>query len=179
MTPPTADDGLTAGTLIDGARMYAASADAVNDAYPNALHVLSHLLGTSIELALKAYLKHAGCTEAELKNAGHDLPALYYWAQEFGLDHTGSRDYVLNVLGPNYEERLFVYPREGAMNVLMPWRLRQMAHELIEIAFCKIKGRALLDAMQGEPGLSIRSRYPDYLDASGWAGAPTSRPVQP
>ena len=52
------DEGLTAGTLIDGARMYAASADAVNDQYPNALHVLSHLLGMSIELALKAYLKH-------------------------------------------------------------------------------------------------------------------------
>jgi hypothetical protein len=56
------DEGLTAGTLIDGARMYAASADAVNDQYPNALHVLSHLLGMSIELALKAYLKHAGCS---------------------------------------------------------------------------------------------------------------------
>ena len=47
-----------AGTLIDGARMYAASADAVNDKYPNALHVLSHLLGMSVELALKAYLVH-------------------------------------------------------------------------------------------------------------------------
>ncbi len=179
MAPPTANGGLTAGTLLDGARMYAASADAVNDTYPNALHVLCHLLGTSIELALKAYLKHAGCTEAELKNAGHDLPALYCWAQEFGLDHTGSRDFVLNVLGPNYEERLFVYPREGVMNVIMPWRLRQMAHELIEIAFCKIKGRALLAAMRGEPGLSIRSRYPDdpdALDSSGWAGTPTTAP---
>lgn len=51
MAPPTPDGGLTAGTLIDGARMYAASADAVNNTYPNALHVLSHLLGTSIELA--------------------------------------------------------------------------------------------------------------------------------
>ncbi len=104
-------------------------------------------------MALKAYLKHAGCTEAELKNAGPDLSALYYWAQEFGLDHTGSRDYVLNVLGPNYEERLFVYPREGAMNVLMPWRLRQMAHELIEIAFCKIKGPRFAGAVDAEPGM--------------------------
>ena len=45
-----------AGTLIDGARMYAASADATNDKYPNALHVLSHLLGMSAELALKVYI---------------------------------------------------------------------------------------------------------------------------
>ena len=56
------DETLTAGTLIDGARMYAAAADAVNDRYPNALHVLSHLLGMSIELALKAYIRDAGCS---------------------------------------------------------------------------------------------------------------------
>lgn len=166
-------DSLTPGTLVDGARMYAAAADAVNGAYPNALHVLSHLLATSIELALKADLKHAGCTEAELKNVGHDLPALYYWAQEFGLAHTGSRDFVLNILGPNYEERLFVYPREGVMNIIMPWRLRQMAQELIEIAFSKVKSPALLDAMKGEPGLAIRSRYPDDLDSSAWASSPS------
>jgi hypothetical protein len=152
--------------------MYAAAADAVNDVYPNALHVLSHLLGMSIELALKAYMRHAGCTERELKKLGHDLAALYDRAQEFGLDYTGSRNFVLNVFGWNYDERLFAYPREGVMRIIMPWRLRQVAHELIEIAFRKIKGEALLDAMQAEPGLSVRSRYPEDLDASGWASTP-------
>jgi hypothetical protein len=40
MSPGAEDESLTAGTLVDGARMYAAAADAVNDSYPNALHVL-------------------------------------------------------------------------------------------------------------------------------------------
>ena len=63
--------------------------------------------------------------------------------------------------------------REELLSIIMPWRLRQMAHELIEVAFGKIKGEVALDAMQAEPGLSIRSRYPEDLDASGWA---TPRP---
>jgi hypothetical protein len=172
-----ADHSLTPGTLVDGARMYAAAADAVNDAYPNALHVLSHLLGMSIELALKAYLRHAGCTERELKKLGHDLPAIYNRAQEFGLDYTGSRTFVLFVLGWNYDERLFAYPREGVMTVIMPRRLREMAHELIEIAFRKIKGDALLDAMRAEPGLSIRSAYPEDVNASAWAVTTAPRPL--
>jgi hypothetical protein len=166
--PPDEGD-LTAGTLVDGARMYAAAADAVNDAYPNALHVLSHLLGMSIDLALKAYRKHAGCSEHELRNVGHDLPALYYWPQEFGLDRTGSRDFVLNVLGANYEQRLFAYPREAVMTIITPRWLREMARELIEIAFGKIKGQATLDAMRDEPGLALRSRSPENLDAPAWA----------
>lgn len=56
------------GTLIDGARMYAESADAVNDKYPNALHVLSHLLGMSTELALKAYLVRNFVTKKSFVN---------------------------------------------------------------------------------------------------------------
>ena len=66
---PIIDDtpSLTPGTLIDGARMYAAAADAVNDRYPNALHVLSHLLGLSIELTLKAYLQYAGMSVRHMR----------------------------------------------------------------------------------------------------------------
>jgi hypothetical protein len=84
-----AEDGLinslNSGTLVDGARMYAAAADAVNDKHPNALHVLSHLLGMSIELALKAYLKHHGCSEAKLKSLGHDLIKLFSETEKFGF----------------------------------------------------------------------------------------------
>ena len=67
----TDDDKRFAGTLIDGARMYSAAADAVNDKLPNALHVLSHLLGMSTELALKAYLKNNGFSTSELRKLGH------------------------------------------------------------------------------------------------------------
>ena len=165
----SAEETLNAGTLIDGARMYAASADAVNEQYPSALHVLSHLLGMSIELALKAYLRNAGCLPNELKRLGHDLGALYARAQELGLDYTGSRNFVLRVLGANYQARLFAYPEQGKMTVIMPWRLRQMADELIKIAFGAIKGTEALVSMRDAPGLCIRSAYHEDINASAWA----------
>ena len=81
----TDSPGLSAGTLIDDARMYAAAADAVNEKLPKALHVLSHLLGMSIEPALTAYLRHHGSSVRELKRLGHDLGAIYERAQQSGL----------------------------------------------------------------------------------------------
>jgi len=164
-----AEDTLTAGTLIDGARMYAASADAVNDKLPNTLHVLSYLLATSIELALKAYLRHRGYSEKQLRKIGHDLRKLMEHAEQKGLDKTGSRTFVLGVAGHNYSKRLFVYPEEGVMNIIMPRRLRQMANELITQIFITIKGEKAFEELKGAPGLCIQSEYPDDLDASGWA----------
>jgi len=96
------DESLSAGTLIDGARMYAAAADVVNQRLPNALHVLSHLLCTSIELALKAYLRHSGYAEKQLRSLGHDLRKLLQHASDIGLTYTGSRSFVLAVAGHNY-----------------------------------------------------------------------------
>ena len=157
------DDSLTSGTLIDGARMYAAAADAVNERLPNALHVLSHLLCTSIELALKAHLRHAGYDEPQLRKLGHDLRELFLHATKHGLDYTGSRSFVLGVAGHNYRGRLFVYPERGVMNVIMPSRLRHMAHELICDIFARIKGKDILEANSDRPGLMIQSEYPEDL----------------
>jgi hypothetical protein len=163
------ENTLTPGTLIDGARMYAAAADAVNETLPNSLHVLSHLLGTSIELALKAHLRQSGYTEGKLRELGHDLGKLLNHAVEHGLEWTGSHSFILQVAGHNYRQRLFVYPQEGAMNVIMPWRLRQVADELIRYSFIAIKGEAEFEAHKNQPGLRIQSEYPHDLDASGWA----------
>jgi len=157
--------------------MYAASADAVNDKYPNALHALSHLLGKSIELALKAYLRNSGCLPKELKKLGHDLGALYARAQEFGLDYTGSRNFVLRVSGANYQARLFAYPQEGTMTIILPRRLREMADELIKYSFIAIKGQAGFEEHKNEPGLTIQSEYPEDLNASAWAMSRLSRSV--
>lgn len=166
--------GLTPGTLIDGARMYAASADAVNDRYPNALHVLSHLLGMSIELALKAYLLNNGATERELRRMGHDLRLLLLRAESHGLRNTGSRRFRLGVLGANYMDRLFAYPAEGNLTAIIPVRLREVAGELIKEVFGHIKGRGALAECQSEPGLAQLSEYPEDLDASAWALAAAS-----
>jgi len=149
--------------------MYAAAADAINDKLPNTLHVLTHVLGMSIELALKAYLRHAGYSEKQLIRIGHDLGLILDHAMEHGLVYTGSRNFVLRVVGHNYRQRLFAYPRQGSMNIIMPWRLRQMADELIKEIFVTINGNDMFEAHKSSPGLYIQSSYPDDLDASAWA----------
>jgi hypothetical protein len=165
----TDDDKRFASTLIDGARMYSAAADAINDKLPNALHVLCHLLGMSAELALKAYLKNNGVSTSELRKLGHNLGALYEKAQEFGLARTGSRNFRLRVLGANYKERIFAYPEEGRLVVINPSSLREITHDLIVDIFGQIKGEAALQELSGQPGLMIQSEYPQEIDPSGWA----------
>lgn len=160
---------LTAGTLIDGARMYAAAADAVNSQFPNALHVISHLLGTSIELALKAFLRKAKYSESDLRKLSHNLPKLYEEAQAHGLAYTGSRNFVLNVLNALYQPREFVYPKEAMLSHIAPWRLRQMASELIEFSFSAVHGEDRYAECSNEPGLSVLSRYPQEYYPSAWA----------
>ena len=163
---------LTPGTLIDGARMYAAAADAVNERYPNALHVLSHLLGMSIELALKAFLLNGGREERDLRKIGHDLRALLEQAEAQGLTGTGSRHYRISVLGANYEDRIFAYPSEALLTIILPSRLREIAQEVICEVFISVKGKDIFDEFRAEPGLSIKSVYPDDLEPSHWAVPP-------
>lgn len=160
---------ITSGTLIDGARMYASAADAINDRYPNALHVLSHTLGMAIELALKAFLVHHGLIEKDLRRLGHDLPRLLREAEARGLTKTGSRHFRLSVLGAYYEERIFAYPAEGVLQVITPGNLREIAHEIIREVFEVVKGSTQLATLDGAPGLTVQSRYPDDFNASAWA----------
>lgn len=160
---------LTPGTLIDGARMYAAAADAVNDRYPNSLHVLSHLLGMAIELALKAFLLNGGRADGDLRRLGHDLRRLLEEAEALGLTSTGSQHFRLGVLGANYEDRIFAYPEEGMLTIILPHSLREIAHELIREVFVSVKGEELFTQLQAEPGLSIKAAYPDDVHASAWA----------
>lgn len=165
----TEEDKRFAGTLIDGARMYAASADAINDKYPNALHVLSHLLGMSVELCLKAYLKNNAVSTKDLRKYGHDLGDLYKKAQGFGLLYTGSRNYRIQVLGENYMARIFAYPEECQLNVISPKSLREITHELIVDVFGEIKGNTLLSDLSNHPGLTMMSEYPEDTNPSAWA----------
>lgn len=168
MTTQVDDDARFAGTLIDGARMYAAAADAVNDKLPNALHVLSHLLGMSAELALKSYLKHNNVPTPELRKLGHDLGAIYKRAQDFGFLYTGSRNFRLNVLGANYRERIFAYPEEAQLVVIAPRGLREIVQELIHDVFQVVKGEEALKELEAQPGLTIQSVYPEDVNPSAW-----------
>lgn len=167
------EDALTAGTLIDGARMYAASADAVNARLPLNLFPLSHLLCTSIELALKALLRHHGSSEDDLRKLGHNLPKLFERAVVQGLRHTGGRAQVMALAGKPHEERLFIYPEAGIGRTITPGRLRAMCHELIVEVFAVVKGAEEAAALSKEPGLCIESNYLETLPVlfqGGWTG---------
>jgi hypothetical protein len=172
------EGALTPGTLIDGARMYATSADAVNAKFPCCVFPISHLICTSIELTLKAFLRHHRATEDRLMELGHDLSALLTEAVAVGLQDTGSRMLVLAVAGKNYAEKLFVYPEQNplGMQSIAPYRLRAMCHELIVEVFTAIKGADDAAKMKNEPGLCIQGTYPTDLPpmaASMW----TTRPI--
>jgi hypothetical protein len=159
---------LTPGTLIDGARMYAASADSINRDYPDAVHVLSHVIGMSIELALKAFLRLHGRTEKELRGLGHNLEKLLAAAEICGLTATGSRHFRLAVLGANYQERIFVYPQAGVMHIILPWSLRQIANEILQEVFVAVHGESTFDENKDAPGLYIKSVYPEDVSATNW-----------
>jgi hypothetical protein len=167
--------GETPGTLIDGARMYAAAADAVNRELPNSFHVISHLLGTSIELSLKAYLLNKGSSHKVIRSIGHDLADLFRECVKHGLSYTGRRNFVLTVMSKVYKDRVFAYPKPAMINSISPWRLRQVAHELIVFCFIEIKGQAVFDELSGKPGLCISSEYPKDIEPSAWATAPALR----
>ena len=163
------EDTLTADTLLDGARMYAAAADAVNNKLPNSFHVLSHLMATSIELALKAYLRKNGYSERQLKSLGHNLKVLLDKACTLGFEYTGSRNFVLYVSGYIYKQRLFVYPENCNLNTILPKRLRQMVDEIIREVFILLYGEEEYNNSSNKQGLFIDSSYPDDLDASNWS----------
>ncbi len=162
------DNSLTSHTLLDGARMYAASADAINEKLPNSLHVISQCLGTSIELALKAFLRSHGYSEKQLRKLGHDLPTLLEQACERGLLDTGSRKFVLTVTGRNYKDRLFSYPENAIMNIIEPLRLRQIADELIREVYVYMYGLKKFEQSKQEQGLYISSEYVEEACTISW-----------
>jgi len=100
-------------TLIDGARSYAAVADAgvVRLGRPDAAggpHYLTilFLLGQAIENALKSYLLIRGVTEGELVKIGHDLPRVLAqteiagWPTQHPADH-----FLLKVIDGSYRHQ--------------------------------------------------------------------------
>lgn len=100
----------TPDNLLDGACMYAAAADAVNDRHPEAWFVVNQLLGMSIELALKAYLQRRGYDDRTLRKLGHNHKKLFDEAVEKGLRYTDSRNFRILMHGQHYKDRLFAYP---------------------------------------------------------------------
>jgi hypothetical protein len=152
---------ITPASLIDGAWHYAAAADAVNEQHPELWHVINHLLGISIELALKALLLQHGYTDKHLRKLGHNLHALFAEAVEHGLRYTDSRNFRLIMHGNHYRDRLFAYPALGLGTVatIRPWSVRELADGIVGEVFVALCGAERYEAVRSEPGLCIKSTY--------------------
>jgi len=126
-------------TLIDGARSYAAVADAgvVRLGRPDAggPHYLTilFLLGQAIENSLKSYLLIRGVTEGELVKMGHDLPRVLAqteiagWPAQHPADH-----FLLKVIDGSYRhQKQLQYHRAREMKMPLLRPVRELAHEYI------------------------------------------------
>jgi hypothetical protein len=126
-------------TLIDGARSFAAIADAgvVRLGRPDASgpHYLTilYLLSQAIESGLKAHLLICGVTEDELMKIGHDLPRVLArtetagWPTQHPADH-----FLLKVIDGCYrQQKQLQYHRAREMTLPLLRPVRELANEYI------------------------------------------------
>jgi hypothetical protein len=152
-------------TLLDGARSFAAVADAgvVRLGRPDAggPHYLTilFLLSQAIENALKSHLLIGAVTEDELMKIGHDLPRALArtetagWPVQHPADH-----FLLKVIDGCYrQQKQLQYHRAGAMTLPLLRPVRQLVHQYI--------------SRLREPLLHGSSGHDEILDASraGWS----------
>jgi hypothetical protein len=123
-------------TLFDGARSFAAVADAgvVRLGRPDAggPHYLTilFLLSQAVENALKSHLLICAVTEGELMNIGHDLPRALArtetagWPAQHPADH-----FLLKVIDGCYrQQKQLQYHRARAMTLPLLRPVRELAH---------------------------------------------------
>jgi hypothetical protein len=96
---------------------------------------VNYLIGHSIELALKAYVSHAGGDLALLRKIGHHLREGYCVACELGLnDHylpTDEHMALLEVLDVLYSDKQLEYIETGAKQFPVYGPLQDFACQLL------------------------------------------------
>jgi hypothetical protein len=126
-------------TLIDGARSFAAIANAgvvrLGRPDPGGPHYLTilFLLSQAIESALKSNLLMRGVTEAELMKIGHDLPRVLARAEAAGSPPPHLADYFLlrMIDGCYRHQKQLQYHRAREIKLPLLRPVRQLAHEYI------------------------------------------------
>jgi hypothetical protein len=126
-------------TLIEGARSFAAIADAgvvrLGRPDPGSPHypTILFLLSQAIETALKSILLMRGVTEAELMKIGHDLPRVLAhtagagWPAPHPADH-----FLLTVIDGCYRhQKQLQYHRAREIKLPLLRPVRELAHEYI------------------------------------------------
>jgi hypothetical protein len=102
------------GTYLEEALGLAKAVEILCDARADAvLYSIGILAGHSLELALKAYLLHAGRSERELKDIGHDLAKAWEHCKQSGLN-LKDLPYWVQVLDYSHDHPYyFRYPRNN------------------------------------------------------------------
>lgn len=126
-------------TLIDGARSFAAIADAAvvrlglpETGGPHYLTIL-FLLSQAIESALKSYLLFHGVTEGELLKIGHNLPRVLARAESAGWPRQHPADhFLLKMIDGCYRhQKQLQYHRARELTLPLLRPVRELAHEYI------------------------------------------------
>jgi hypothetical protein len=168
---------LTAGTLLGGAIELSELADlhaASRSQIDLNVRLLTFLLGRSLELALKAVLRHDGASETRLRGYSHHVgrgyDAVLAAHSPAGLRKTQSRGAVLRLLQACYPNKLLEYPQVGAYRLPPPCVLRGLAHEAILFALDHVRGRGTAARLVARkaPGVVI-SPSANYGNASRFA----------
>lgn len=126
-------------TLIDGARSFAAVADAgvvrLGRPDPGGPHYLTilFLLSQAIETALKSILLMRGVTETELMKIGHDLPRVLAHTEAAGWPAPHPADhFLLKVIDGCYRhQKQLQYHRARELKLPLLRPVRELAHKYI------------------------------------------------
>lgn len=109
------DHPVSVQSLLEGANSYFSALDALaTNPKDSFLDPMGLLASQAIELALKAYLLHAGWTERQLRTVvGHDLRTAWQKATNKGLRIHCEHRFSVDVLALSHDSPyLFRYPRE-------------------------------------------------------------------
>jgi len=147
-------------SILEHAFSFAAAADAYSArGYTAAKHVLSFLLGRSIELAYKAYLIRQGATEARLRKLGHSLAALQAAAEETGFSSGTTLSMqdceVIRFLDTDYRDKSFEYPERRITTGYNEGLVRTVTDKVLRGAAVAIWGLASYEELQA----ATRNRY--------------------
>ena len=143
------DDGrLTERTLINHALEFAASADAVAERFGEAAPFFTQLflIGRSLELALKSFLRKTGATKAELQNWGHDLETLLAKSEVRGFPVRMSVDdrQIIGFLNGLYVSKRLEYQEIGSVTTPLTGPARRLLDQVLKGVFQYVVGLEML-----------------------------------
>jgi len=143
------DDGrLTERTLLNHALELAASADAVAERFGEAAPFFTQLflIGRSLELVLKSFLRKRGATKNELLKWGHDLERLLAKAEErdFPVRLSVADRQIVRLLNDLYRSKRLEYLEIGSVTTPLTGPPRRLLDRVLKGIYGYVVGPEML-----------------------------------